>query len=274
MRFVLARLLMATGLCRCLKIKQREYLLRFHPANLSSQLWIDPGSREDSLRFFVDYLKPGDYVVDVGANIGDTVLTSSRCVGPEGHVIGIEAHPRTFAFFTENLRLNRITNVSAINSAVGAERGVLRFSDDRRDDMNRVGIGSLEVPVDRLDNIASRPQPVALLKIDVEGYEKYVVEGAPKLLERTQCVFFEVSSVHFARFGYKTGELLEQFTTAGFHLFKHVHQNEYAPISTTYETKTFENLLAIRDESNFRDRTSWIKVPISSTTDHDVNQRT
>lgn len=256
-RFVAARLLMASGLCRFLTIQQTEFRLRFHPANLSSQLWINPAARDESLAFFRAYLKPGDRAVDVGANIGDTVLTSALRVGARGHVVGIEAHPRTFGFLQDNLRLNHVTNVTAIHSAVGATSGTLQFSDDRRDDMNRVGGGNLEVPVERLDELVPGGLPVNLLKVDVEGYEKFVFEGASNILRRTDCVFFEVSSLHFARFGYTTRDLLELLVAAGFRIFRVSDSAALTAISIKFDTAQFENLVALRDAANFQRRTKW-----------------
>ena len=58
-RFVMARLLMATSACRLLTIQLSGFRVRFHPANLSSQLWIDPRGRDKALSFFREYLKPG-----------------------------------------------------------------------------------------------------------------------------------------------------------------------------------------------------------------------
>jgi FkbM family methyltransferase len=256
-RFVVARLLMSTGLCRFLTIQQAGFRLRFHPANLSSQLWINPTARNEALAFFRAYLKPGDRVVDVGANIGDTVLASALQVGKTGHVVGIEAHPRTFSFLQDNLRLNRVANVLAIQSAVGTGSGTIQFSDDRLDDMNRVGGGNLEVPVERLDKLVPDNLPVNFLKVDVEGYEKYVFEGAPNLLKRTECVFFEVSSIHFARFGYTTRDLLELLVNDGFLLFRISGSATLTAISTEFDTAEFENLIALREDTAFRRRTGW-----------------
>lgn len=252
---------MATGACRLFTIRQHGFVLRFHPANLSSQLWIDPSGREDALAFFRDYLKPGDQVVDVGANIGDTVLAAAVQVGAAGHVIGIEPHPRTFRFLRDNVALNPVTNVEVINVAVGAVPGTARFSDDRRDDMNRVDGGTLEVPVRRLDDLIPGDDPIALLKVDVEGYEKFVFAGGPGVLERTQCVHFEVSALHFARFGYATPDVLTLLSGAGFALFRIDGRRQIVPVDLTFDTERYENLIAVRDTAEFLRRTGWSQAP-------------
>jgi len=260
LRFLLARLLMATGACRLLTIRQRGFILRFHPANLSSQLWIDPHERDESLRFFRDYLKPGDLVVDVGANIGDTVLTAAVQVGAKGRVIGIEPHPRTFRFLHDNVALNRPGNVELLNVAVGATAGMATISDDRRDDMNRIDAGTLPVLVQPLDELVTGGEPIALLKVDVEGYEKFVFEGAAEVLKRTRCVYFEVSSLHFSRFGYTTHALLALLEAAGFRLFRLAPPTRFAPVTTTFDTEHFENLIAVRDLGEFTDRCGWVSL--------------
>jgi len=256
-RFVLARLLTLSGLCRFLTIPQKGYQIRFHPANLSTNLWIDPGFREDALSFFNAYLKPGDRVIDVGANIGDTVLTSSLCVGPSGQVIGIEAHPRTFSFLTENIVLNRTTNVALIHSAAGDQNGTVKFSDSRYDDMNQVSHGNLEVPVSRLDDLIPTTDSIALLKIDVEGYELPVFRGASRILSQTECIYFEVGEAMCNDFGYTPLTLLKEVALHGFTLFVHEGGTilRFLPSNQTFDP--YVNIIALRRPETIRTRTDW-----------------
>jgi FkbM family methyltransferase len=257
LKFIVARLLMAGRLSHVLLIRQQGYRLRFHNANLSSQLWIDPAEREEALVFFRAYLAPGDRVVDVGANVGDTVLTSSTRVGAEGRVTAIEAHPRIFGFLEENVRLNEVRNVELVNCAVGAVSGEARFSDERRDDMNRVDAGDLRVRMERLDDLVADDVPVALLKIDVEGYEKFVLDGGVRLIQRTLCVFFEVSAGHFRRYGYATSDVLDCLVKAGFRIYRMSGRALLAAVPSSYDPEQYENLVALRDEEAFVGRTGW-----------------
>lgn len=258
LRFLVARLLVKTGLCRFLTIRQSGYRLRFHPSNLSEQLWISPERRAEALGFFSAYLKPGDRVIDVGANIGDTVLTSAIQVGPKGTVWAIEPHPRTYSFLLSNLELNLIQNVETINCAVGNGTGEVLFDDDRRDDMNRVGVGKLTVPVRRLDDLVKYRDTVDLLKVDVEGYEKTVFDGASEILANTCSVHFEVSKRHFSWFGYQINDLLELLASYGFQLFCLRSNGYLEEIDTNYETEGVENLIGLKDPSNFQTRTEWV----------------
>jgi FkbM family methyltransferase len=220
-------------------------------------LWVSPQTRVEALEFFRAYLRPGDRVVDVGANIGDTVLISALQVGPSGRVWAVEPHPRTYHFLLSNLELNHIHNVETINCAAGATSGEVTFADDRRDDMNRVGAGTLTVPVKRLDTLVKCPDAIALIKVDVEGYEKPVFEGADEILAKTSSIHFEVSQGHFSWFEYKIRDLLQLLTSKGFLLFRLRSNVCLEEIDTDYEPNGIENLIGLKDPEEFQIRTGW-----------------
>ncbi len=239
-------------------IQQRGYRLHFHPSNLAEQLWLEPRWREDALDFFRAYLKPGDKVIDVGANIGDTVLTASTCVGSDGRVWAVEPHPRTFRFLTANLKLNHVKNVERINYAAGESSGEVVFTDNRRDDMNKVGNGTLTVHVRPIDELVAYRDTIALLKVDVEGYEKLVFAGAKMILEKTCCLHFEVGQTHFSWFGYEIRDLLQLVESKGFQLFRIPSNGCLEGIDNNYNTDVVENLVGLRRPSDFRERTGWL----------------
>jgi FkbM family methyltransferase len=257
LRFAVGRALVRSGLCTQLTIPQRGYRLRFYPSNLSEQLWVDRTWREPELRLLRAYLRPGDHAIDVGANVGDTALTAALAVGREGHVWAIEAHPRTYSYLIGNIALNGVRTIEALNCAAASEPGRLTFGDDRRDDMNRVSEAGIVVQAKRLDDLVPHRGRVALLKIDVEGYELQVLGGAPEILKATDCVFFEVSEAHFQRFGYTLATLLAHLVERGFTLLKAVGEAGAESISSGYATNTVENLIAVRDIQDFARRTAW-----------------
>lgn len=193
----------------------------------------------------------------MGANIGDTVLTAAGLVGSSGQVIGLEPHPRTFQFLQENLKLNRVENVQAIHSAAGDRLGEVSFSSDRRDDMNKVAPGPLQVPVSPLDTLIPGRESIALLKVDVEGYEKFVLMGATQILEMTECLYFEIGLQHFQNYDYTIQSLLQLVQNKGFQLFRIVENGLIQRITPNYTTNSVENLMGIRNEKTFLDRTGW-----------------
>ncbi len=128
----------APDLSRLFTIQLDGYALRFYPTNVSANLWINPDSRFHDLSLFKDYCRPGDTVVDVGANIGEVSIVFSQRVGAAGQVFAFEPQPRVFQYLLGNLALNRCSNVTARNVALGSAPGAARMSDDKQDDMNRI----------------------------------------------------------------------------------------------------------------------------------------
>lgn len=258
-RFLVSRILWRTGLCRFLRIDRGDYVLKFHPSSLSAAYWIYGDERSDDDSFLRHYLQERDVYVDVGANIGALVLTASTIVGSRGCVLAFEPHPRTFRQLEENVKINRVENVRSFNVAMGDRRGTVGFSDRRTDDQNAVdAAGTIMVRLDRLDNlIPNSISRVDLLKIDTEGYEKFVLEGAPKLLSRTDCVYFESWERHFEGFGYSGKEVYELLRSQGFDVFKICPPREIMRVSSDYQSVRCENLLAIRSVNKFLARTSY-----------------
>jgi FkbM family methyltransferase len=209
------------------------------------------------------YVKPGMTVVDVGANIGALTVHASRLAGSTGHVIAFEAHPTTYRYLTGNIRLNACTNVDARNVAVGAQPGVTFFSDFAQDDINHVvdrpgdsqrdpmygrpRSQGVEVRVDTMDKLL-HGRRADFLKIDVEGYEKFVLEGGTVTLANVECVYIESFEREFAKYGYHNRDVLELLQRAGLSIFRY-DGRAWKLIGMDHVSETVENLLAVRDPS-------------------------
>ncbi len=256
-RLIAARALQFSGLSPLFTIRLDDYRLRFYPTNTSANLWIDPDSRFHDLALFRDYCRPGDTVVDVGANIGEVSIVLSRGVGGSGRVFAFEPHPRIFSFLDGNLALNRCANVTTRNLALGGEAGVVRMSDDKRDDMNRVvASGAIEVRCSTLD--AELPAgPIALLKVDVEGFELSVLKGGPQVLARTACVNAELIDEHCRRNGHGMGDVIGLLQQAGFQTFVAAGERALRAVPSSFAEAGAHELVAIRDAAQFTQRTRW-----------------
>jgi len=258
-KFLVSRALMRLGFSRWLTIRQAGFVLRFHPSSLSAALWIDPDDHQAEAVFFRRYLRPGDVVLDVGANVGLTTLVASRAVGERGKVYAFEPHPAVFAYLEDNLALNGAGNVVAENVALGDREGTARISDMRSDDHNFIdssGTG-IEVAERRLDQLDTGESRISLLKIDVEGYERFVLEGAAKTLERTECVFFESWDRHFARYDYSSTDLLRWLRDRGWAVFRLGANDRVRPLPPEYASSDAENLIALRETADFLERTGF-----------------
>src|SRR5690606_8016762 len=157
------------------------------------------------------------------------------------------AHPRTFGFLRGNIELNRRANVEALNFAVGAGPGTLAFSDRRSDDQNAVSpTGTVQVRAESLDTLLERwPEPIRLLKIDVEGFEKFVFEGAPRVLERTACIYYESCARLDAQYGYSPQLVLDLLRERGFEVVC-ASGRTTSPIQPHHLASGSRNFIAVR----------------------------
>jgi FkbM family methyltransferase len=134
---------------------------------------------------FRQTIKPGDVVYDVGANVGFYTLLASVLVGPPGKVISFEPLPRNLALLRRHIQLNRLRNVEVYAGAVSGKPGTARFDAEGLPEMGHLSDrGQFEVEVFQLDELVAsgRIPPPQVMKIDVEGAELDVLEGASRLL--------------------------------------------------------------------------------------------
>ncbi len=205
-------------------------------------------------------LRPGDVMVDCGANIGQLACFASKRVAPAGVVYAIEAHPTIFRYLRTHTEMNDATNVKLIHAAVGEREGNVTFSDQHADDGNHVvGAGEgLTVPMTTLDALIPDGTKVALLKVDVEGYEKFVFEGGPRVVRDTQCILFESSDLLFGRYGYSCPDVYDLLRSAGFELFRWRGEGVVEKVAAGYRSGILiENLVAVRDRAAFLAKTGF-----------------
>lgn len=133
------------------------------------------------------HLRPGDHAIDVGANLGTTVLPMARRVGKEGSVLAFEPQPLMAQCLQATLTLNELFHVRVISGALGqttAWAAMPALEVDRGGNYGAVGLAKegVPVPVFRLDE-----WPLTrcdFIKIDVEGHEWPVIQGAEQTLRR------------------------------------------------------------------------------------------
>lgn len=133
---------------------------------------------------------------DIGANIGVYTLLASEF--PNAFVIAIEPHPSTFSLLKQNIELNARNNVMCLNIAVSDASGTLSFTDYSESTLNRVlKPGEMQqkrlcVPCLRFDEVClDLEMEPDLVKIDVEGHERSVLEGFGNLIGLAQMIFIE-----------------------------------------------------------------------------------
>jgi FkbM family methyltransferase len=150
------------------------------------------------MREFVDALKQGHVVYDVGANVGIYSLHASFEVGSSGWVYAFEPLERNLRYLREHLALNNLRNCTVLESAICNTEGMIAFSiADWEPSMARLSPrGEITVPSTTLDICIygeKRLKPPNVLKIDVEGAELEVLLGATRgIAEFHPTIFLEI----------------------------------------------------------------------------------
>lgn len=206
----------------------------------------------EDMRFLIDFLRPGDTFIDVGANVGVYTLLASSVA--DVNTWAFEPSSSAFERLQENVELNELdSQVVTVQAAVGSSGGRVSVTTGR-DTVNRLVLPgeatqSEEVELVTLDAAltTSARASVRLLKIDVEGFEEQVLEGASDLLEEGPAVIVEANDPSgiarvLAPLGY-----LPYFYEPGSHQL----------VQTDWLAKRpGNNLLAIRDQELARTRLS------------------
>lgn len=248
------------GLSQLFIIKFEGIRLRFHPAAMPINLWEDSSRYLPDRLFFRRFLKKDDVCLDIGANIGLLTIVAAQTVGQNGTVFSVEAHPRTYRFLEENLRLNRLNNVTKYNMALGNQEGFLSFSDRISDDTNHVLLNGngLRIPVTTFDNITRDMDRINLLKLDIEGYEKIALQKACRTLDITDCICFESYDKQFERYGYNSTDLIAIFKKASFNIYSFPDTNGVvSKIDGQHFSPYVENLIATKNINQFTERTGF-----------------
>jgi len=200
-------------------------------------------------------LRPGDTFVDVGANTGWYTLLAAHTVGPTGRVVAIEASPTNFLRLKENVADNRLGNVRLVNEAVWNSEAFLSFF---QGPPSNSGVSTVLpsfaeprgcAPAGRirawpLPELLSPDEMAALriLKIDVEGAEREVLQGLEPVLDSLPDdleIFLELTPTE-----YNVDDLLRPLRKRGFRAWI---------IPNPYSWEFYLNFSALRRRDNYQE---------------------
>lgn len=150
-------------------------------------------SERYELKVYRGILKEGMVVIDIGANVGLYSFEAAKLVGKSGKVIAFEPDPYNFEIFSFRLKKSGIKNITLVNKALSNAPGVTKLFIDPFSPGNHSfssdnlysGNDYVEVPTVKLDDYLSENniKKVDVIKIDVQGAEGLVFEGAANILK-------------------------------------------------------------------------------------------
>lgn len=210
--------------------------------------------------FLKQLVRPGEVVVDIGANLGSHAICLAHHVGVHGAVHAFEPHPVTFRRLQQNAQLNRLPQLQIYNVALGDTEGMVQLTSFPSDDLNRVvsrsesEVETVPVPLEPLDSFELFQRPISVLKVDVEGYELFVLRGARQTLKQTAFLYFEVADAHFELFGYTTRDLLTLLHEEGWQVFRFCSEKQIKRVEPNLKVSSAENLIATRSIESLLER--------------------
>ena len=132
-------------------------------------------------------VKTGMIAFDLGANIGWFTLWLSKLVGEVGHVFSFEPNPDVFEVLKENVKLNKLSNVSVFCLAVSNKSGIAKYSlNPKQEAANRLESSTMtentiDVETITLDEFCEKHNlKFDFIKMDIEGSEPKAFEGMKK----------------------------------------------------------------------------------------------
>jgi FkbM family methyltransferase len=177
---------------------------------------------ESEAELFRQIVRPGDVVVEAGANIGAHTVHLAKLVGPRGMVLAFEPQRIIYSLLCANLMLNEQFHVQPFRAAVSDAVGTIRVPVlNPRGRLNSGGLSLATfktgepVPVVRLDDY--QMPSLRMLKIDVEGMETEVLRGASQTIKKHRPVLYVENDR-----AEKSADLIRLITELDYQLFWHL----------------------------------------------------
>jgi FkbM family methyltransferase len=242
--------------------------IRLHfDSELSRLIYLDDFEPTER-KFLKAYLTPGDFFVDVGANIGLFSLIAAQLVGPSGRVFAFEPTRQIYDRLTNNVRLNHFQHISCLRLALSDRVGhqSLFVSEDGFDAWNSFArpvagqsFGHERVECETLDHFVVEHDllgRITMMKLDVEGWETRVLAGAKQTLSRKDAplLLVEFTDAVATSAGSSCKMLYNMLEDFGYRTFIYDPQRRELIHDPLRESYPYVNLLAVKrpEEANLR----------------------
>src|SRR5262249_967976 len=154
---------------------------------------LEIGELERGTRILIQkYLRPGNVFIDVGANVGMHTLAAARAMQGQGKIIAFEPFEPTMRMLEKSIWMNGFSSMTeihqaAVSNAAGRQQLFIGATSGHHslfalEPSPNNAQGPVEVPLVRLDSVIAAGQRIDLMKIDAEGAELEVIEGAVSLI--------------------------------------------------------------------------------------------
>jgi len=185
------------------------------------------------LDLFKAIANKSEQIIDVGGNVGLYSILAAKNIQNVGWVYSFEPVPENIKFLKNNIKLNNTKRIKVIEQALGAKEGVLElFLSDRNIGTHSAAQGhsrgaeSINVKLTTIDKFSlDNDIKPDLVKIDVEGYDGYVLDGGQETLNKYKpTIFIEYAPLTLERCGYSPENFLNQLFSI--HKFAYIFEEK------------------------------------------------
>ncbi len=205
-----------------------------------------------TLAYFQSLIRPTSIILDIGAYIGAYTFTAAR-IATSGSVHVFEPNPQSAQRIRQTVRNNGLTNILLNECAVGNQSGILQFhlhetpTESGLANKNQT-INIVNVPVQTIDEYCQNKTipKIDLLKIDVEGAELLVLQGAVQTINEFQpTIIIELHRKQSTSFGYTVEDIVQYLHSIGYTLFTQQYGLTTRPRLTPLQDMNWDREIAI-----------------------------
>jgi len=199
-------------------------------------------------KIFKSVIKKGDRILDIGANIGFHTLYFAELTGNSGNVIAFEPVPHNYSALNFNIGLNNFKHITAKNIALSNKNELILIAADVSSpnpgaynlfDKN----GDISVNCFVGDEIINNDR-VDFIKIDVEGYESFVIDGLLQTIKNNKPkIIFEYDKHYHQKTGRSEDYVFVLLASLGYH-FQYIYNDGLQTISN-FQKMVSGNILAL-----------------------------
>ena len=235
---------------------EREGLIEF--ANWENPLIESKDVTQSQVDFFGKFIQKGDFVIDIGANIGDTTVPMALAAGKEGLTLGFDPNPYVFTILEANSKLNKDkANILPVLNAISTKEEEFYFISSEATFANggisptKESIHGKFICPDKIkgvnlfdflkNNHKDRLNKLSFIKIDTEGYDKEILKSIADLIQEYK------PNIVAESFGKSSNEAKEElFNVISKHGYRLFYFEDFAMEAKTQETTTGETVPAKR----------------------------
>ena len=241
-----------------------QYYLKKGDSSLISNYYFKIFDYEETI-FLFHYLNNKDLFIDVGANQGLYTLATSGIIGCD--TVAIEPVPETFRRLKLNIELNKLKNVQLVQKIISNKKSLLNISVEggelNKVVLNKTSKKTLKAESISLDELIDPKTDVSCIKIDVEGFEKMVLEGAERILKSValNVILIELNNSNLY-YNYEENEIIDILKKHSFKPYKYDPINKNL-IELKIKNKKSFNSIYIKDIDRAIKRFEEKKVQIT-----------